>query len=352
MNRLIIDQFTLLVKQIEAEYLNAQVENEVNEIKMHKFRLMSTKKILAILKKIDFDINSFQDVVGIPGIGKGTINRIKEIIDKGVLSEIKDKYDKKKQSKIDSIQELENVIGIGSSNAKKFVTEHNIYSISDLKKAIKSKKIQVSNIIKLGLKYYGIVQDNIPRKEISVIEKYIVKEAHKIDPELEIIICGSYRRGKPTSGDIDILVYHPKIKIMDHIKNSEKYNLNKYLEILVNNLSENNFLIDHLTDQNYIMKYMGFCKYNNFPVRRIDIRFIPYSSLYTAMLYFTGPYELNTYMRSVAKKKNMILNEYGLYKIVDIDTKKKINIKSEEDVFDILEIDYLEPDQRESFNSH
>ena len=32
--------------------------------------------------------------------------------------------------------------------------------------------------------------------------------AHMINPGLEVITCGSYRRGKPTCGDVDILVTH------------------------------------------------------------------------------------------------------------------------------------------------
>lgn len=32
--------------------------------------------------------------------------------------------------------------------------------------------------------------------------------AHQINLGLEIITCGSYRRGKPTCGDVDILVTH------------------------------------------------------------------------------------------------------------------------------------------------
>ena len=33
--------------------------------------------------------------------------------------------------------------------------------------------------------------------------------AHSIDDGLEVVTCGSYRRGKPTCGDVDILVTHP-----------------------------------------------------------------------------------------------------------------------------------------------
>lgn len=352
MNSLIIEQFNLLVKQIQAEYLNAQVENsDPKEIINHKFRLQSVKNALNTIKKLDFEITSDSDLKGVPGIGKGTMSRINEILTTGKLSELKNKYDKKKQDRIDSIQELEHVIGIGSSIAKNLVIKHNIKSIKELKKAIKNKTILVNEKIMLGLKYYGIVQGSIPRKEITIIEKYLVKETRKIDAKLEIMICGSYRRGKKTSGDIDVLMYHPNIKTTKQIFRPENYGLpESYLETFVNNLTDEGFLLDHLTDKNYNMKYMGFCKYKSFPVRRIDIRLVPYNSLPTAMLYFTGPYELNTIMRLAAKKRGMILSEYGLYYIDNEGIRTLINIKSEADVFKKLGMEYLTPEKRETFS--
>jgi DNA polymerase/3'-5' exonuclease PolX len=61
-------------------------------------------------------------------------------------------------------------------------------------------------------------------------------------------------------------------------------------------------------------KYMGFGKYLDNPVRRIDIRFVPYESYFSALLYFTGSAELNKQMRQIAKLKNLTLSEYGLFK--------------------------------------
>nr|AEX62673.1 putative DNA polymerase family X [Moumouvirus Monve] len=99
MNANIIEQFSLLVKQIEAEYLNAQVENDVKEINNHKFRLKSVKEILGILKRLDFEITDPSDLDGIRGIGTSTKRRIAEILETGKLSELKNKYDKKNNRK-------------------------------------------------------------------------------------------------------------------------------------------------------------------------------------------------------------------------------------------------------------
>lgn len=351
MNALVIEQFSLLIKQIQAEYLNAQVENDPKETNMHKYRLQTIKRILSILKNLDFEITDPNELKVIPGIGEGTIKRIKEILDTGRLTELKSKYDKKKQATIDSIQELEKVIGIGSSNAKKMVIQHNIKSIADLKKAIKSGKINVTSLVKLGLKYYGVVQGNIPRKEVEQTEKYLVKTAHLIDPELNVMIAGSYRRGKKTSGDIDVLMYHPDVKTSKQIISPKTFGLDFYLELFIDKLTDDKFLIDHMTVDKYKIKYMGFAKYKNYPVRRIDIRYIPYISLPTALLYFTGPYELNTIMRTAAKKRNMILNEYGLYKIDENGIRTPLKIKTEADVFKYLGMPYLTPIEREAYST-
>ena len=350
MNALIIEQFDKLIAQIQAEYLNAEVEGDAKDIANHKFRLSAVKKVLSAIKKLDFEITNEADLKGISGIGPGTIRRVKEILETGHLSEIESKYGKVKQKKINSIMELEKVIGIGGKFAKKLVTEHKITSIDNLRKAIDKGKLHVNDKILLGLKYYGVVKGSIPRKEITTIKLYLAKIATSINPDLTTMICGSYRREKPTSGDIDVLMYHPLVKYSNYITNPAEYNLEPYLVLFINKLVEKKFLLDHLTDKNYHSKYMGFCQYKNNPVRRIDIRFVPYNSIHTAMLYFTGPHELNTMMRTKAKKRNMILNEYGLYKIDSNGNKHQLPITSEADVFEHLGMEYLTPAKRESYS--
>lgn len=107
-------------------------------------------------------------------------------------------------------------------------------------------------------------------------------------------------------------------------------------------------LVDNLTDFDNKTKYMGFSKLSRKPVRRVDVRFVPYESYYYALLYFTGSYQLNTQMRIISKQKGYKLNEYGLFKIKEDGTvsNRKIKVKSEKDIFKKLGMDYLEPNQR------
>ena len=115
-----------------------------------------------------------------------------------------------------------------------------------------------------------------------------------------------------------------------------------YLEILINRLKDEKFIIDSLTAENVPTKYMGIFKWKDGPLRRIDIRFIPYESYYPAMLYFTGGKDFNRKMRQVAVNNNFTLNEYGLFD----ENGKMIKVNSEKDIFDELGMEYLTPDKR------
>jgi DNA polymerase/3'-5' exonuclease PolX len=88
---------------------------------------------------------------------------------------------------------------------------------------------------------------------------------------------------------------------------------------------------------------MGVCKINKkASLRRIDIRFMPQESYYTAVLYFTGSGEFNRQMRGVALSMGYTLNEYRLLN----DKGKIMKVESEQDVFDYLNMEYMLPKER------
>nr|QBK88926.1 MAG: DNA polymerase family X [Mimivirus LCMiAC02] len=331
----IINEFVKLVDQIKYDMDHTVLDKEIIR---HSYRLMQIKKIINILKKYSKEIKSGEQLKDIKGIGKGTIDRINEIIKKGHLKEIKLQSKYKKYLK--NIEELEQIIGIGRKTAYEFVIKHNIKSISDLKKAYKQKKIELNKQILLGLKYHNVYKQIIPRKEILKIDKYLHKMAANIDPELFIIITGSYRRKKMYSNDIDILLTHPKIKTQRDIKK-----LHNYMIEFINKLKKHKFIVDDLTYENYKTKYMGFCKYKSYPIRRIDIRYVPDNSYYTALVYFTGSKSLNIKLRNIAIELNYKLNEYGLYKKKN-NRYIKMKIDSENDIFEKLGLEYIPPEFR------
>jgi DNA polymerase/3'-5' exonuclease PolX len=342
MNKIIITEFEKLVNFISEEIDKLQNLKDLKKVTSNQFRLRQIKNVLSILKKfpVKITIDNYMELKNIQGIGKGSLDRIKEILETDKLSEIGNFIDtSKEKNKI--IEDLETVVGIGHVNALEFFNQ-GVKSVKDLIKKIDKGKIEVNDKIQLGLKYYGKFQGNIPRKEIDKVNKIFNSIINKINKKLKdkdqyiYEICGSYRREKDTSGDIDILIskkgiLDPEFNYLD--------NIIKLLKEPIKKNNDNPLLIDDMTDKNIHTKYMGFCKYKENPPRRIDIRFIPYDSYFSALLYFTGSVELNKQMRNIAKTKKLKLSEYGLFK----ENGDKIEINSERDVFDALNMEYLIP---------
>ena len=349
-NEKIIKEFQRLISFIKIEKEEFQKNKDVKNITANNFRLKQLNTVLIIFKNYHkkITLDNYKELKDIDGIGVHTIKRIKEILDTGKLAELGEFKDPSiEKEKI--IEELEEVIGIGPVNALEFYNQ-DIKSVKMLKNKLKKKEIKVNEKIELGLKYYGIYKKNIPRTEIDEISNiikniiYKMNTQYKLDEKSKYIyqICGSYRREKLTSGDIDVLI--SKLDIKDNTDNSINH-LERIIERLKKNLKENDkkpLLIDDITDKNYETKYMGFVKYKENHVRRIDIRFVSYESYYSALLYFTGSAELNKKMRMIAKKQNLKLSEYGLFK----EDGSKIKIKSEEGYFKKLDLPFIEPKNR------
>ena len=345
MNIVIIKEFEKLIN-----FVQHQIDNSTNikDKTANGFRLRQNKTILLTITKYpdEITLDNLNEFSKLPGIGKKTIDRIKEILNTGKLEELKDFNNENKEDE-NIINELTSIIGIGRVKAVELI-KLGITSIKSLKQRIKKGEIELNEKIMLGIKYHGKFKGEIPRKEITLISGLIKSVINKLNRKLNedekyyFEICGSYRRGKNTSGDIDVLIS----KLGTVYEKEESVNhLGKIIQLLKSDIKKNNeepLIIDDMTDKNFETKYMGFCKYLDNPVRRIDIRFVPHDVYPSALLYFTGSAELNKKMRQMAKTMGYKLSEYGLTK--EDGTKVKIN--TEYDIFKILKIEYLEPKLR------
>ena len=261
----------------------------------------------------------------LPGIGKSIAEKIDEYFETGTLAifetlslqshqqptEEKEKEDKAKEEE-EVLKLFESIDGVGPVTAKKWY-DLGYRNLDDLKDVKMTPKQQ------LGYKYYDDVHTPIPREEITRFKEMF---ADLIGVDFEI--CGSYRRGKETSGDIDCLVCGDEDINMDSI---------------VDGLMELG-IIKHT----YVWgteKYSGLICVDKI-LRQLDILIIEPESWPYAILYFTGSKEHNIEMRNRAKEKGWRLNEYGLY---DKEW-KRIEARSEKEIFEVLEVEYLEPEKR------
>jgi len=166
---------------------------------------------------------------------------------------------------------------------------------------------------------------------------------NKIGYGLEFVICGSYRRGKSESKDVDVLLYNKSVVTKKQLQNEPNY-----LHMFINELKKSKFIVEDI-DEGYSLLYMGFCRLPGKQIRRLDVIYVPYEAYAAALLSFTGSGPFNERMRHHAKILGYRLNQYGLYKkIKDSDEDKVVRIKTntEKDIFDLLGMEYLEPKDR------
>jgi DNA polymerase/3'-5' exonuclease PolX len=279
----------------------------------------------------------------IPGVGEGIAKRIDEFLTTGKVMEL----EKAIQPEAKIIMDLTTVTGIGEVKAHQLMTNFKVTSVQDLLKLYHSGQIQVgpnqiTHHIEIGLRFYEDLQLRMPWSEADEIAKTVTSQIKKLNPQLIITVCGSYRRQRPTCGDIDVLVSHPDIKIEEQISNCD------YLSKIVAVLEKTGLLVGHLTGTTGT-KYMGVCRLPQPDARgrRIDIRFVPYNSHGAATLYFTGSGTLNKLMRFRANQRGFTLNEYGLYYYINNVKGALVPTPTEEDVFKTLRFVYLDPTQRE-----
>ncbi len=330
-NKYIVDELIKYYNYIYKNYSSSEKTTKENF-----YKLAALKKTILIIAKLKKKLVKGEELEDIKGIGPKTVGRINEIIKTGRLSEIE------KEDIIKS--ELSNIYGIGPVKASYYYDKYKITKLDDFVSRIKKGEIKITKQIELGLKYRNKLVNRIPRVLIARLENWVQQRLYSTDKNFVSVICGSYRREKDFSSDIDILITHKELR---DIANSRIY-----LEKAVKSL---NFLVDNLTE-NFTSHYQGFASFSkitelpkinfNFgSIIRVDIIIVPTDSFFTALLHFTGSGEFNQKLRIHAKNLDMKLSEYGLFKY----TNKKyvpIKIESEEDIFKNLLLKYLPPNKR------
>lgn len=281
------------------------------------------------IESINYPITSSKQAKEIKGVGKSIGEKIEDIIENGRIKKLPDEisFDEynKELKRYNTIKLFEGIWGVNTKTAIKFVNK----GYKTLKELLKNEDLTATQ--KLGIKYYHNLKERIPREQISILRdnlEEIFKELYPNDSKF--CICGSYRRGLPTSGDIDVMITVDGVSC-DYI-----------MEDYVNTLFEYGIVIDTLTVGP--KKFQGICKTPDGKARRLDIACIKYEHWGTGILYFTGSAQFNKDMRTYAKSKGFKLNEDH---IQNLKTGVVYTFDNEEEVFEFLDLGYIPPENRD-----
>jgi DNA polymerase IV len=305
------------------------------------WRPIAYRKAISTLRQQSTKITTAEEAVTLSCVGQRLALKIEEIVTTDRLRRLENA---KTEPGDHILQTFMGIYGVGFSQASKWL--HSGYSnLQDLR-----NHAYLTNNQLLGIEHYEDFHTRIPRDEVIALGDIVKVTAIAIDPNVEIIIGGSYRRGATTSGDIDCIVTKPNT--------SSSNNIFAFLTELINRLTSSNFLVAALAVPRAESgtKWHGCCVLPGTakPIwRRIDFLLVPASELGAALIYFTGNDIFNRSIRLLASRKGMRLNQKGLYKDVmrgpgrvKLNEGELVEGADEKKIFAALGVPWRPPEQR------
>ena len=315
---------------LNADFCEALIElsNWEKNVNKNQFKQNAYRKAAQTLAGLDYRIKDGSEAKKLSGVGEKIALKIDEMIETGKIAKLETILSDETYVAVNLLQR---VAGIGPATAQGLVSA-GITSLEQLRNNLD----QLTSAQRIGLKYFEDFELRIPRSEIRQIEVMVRRSVEGVDQKYVMMVCGSYRRGALTSGDIDVLLTHP-----DHLTEEPGEHLGR----VVGALSEEQVVTDTLSQGN--TKFMGVCRLSSdLPARRLDIRLIPHHQFYCGVLYFTGSDSFNKAMRAWALERGFTLNEYCLRPMVAGKPQEPVPVHSEEDIFHYLEFPYKPPKDR------
>ena len=288
-------------------------------INKNKYKAIAYSKVLNQLYNYQGVINNYDDFIKNIKVGDRIALKVKQLIDDGIIKYEEEKINKDKTFKIQL--ELKKIYGIGDAKIKELI-DNGVKSIKDLEnfKHLLNKKQ------KIGLQYYKDLNEKIPLDEYMKHKEILEKDLKKLRYEF----VGSFRRGNNSMGDIDIL-----------IMKDDKFNLSDYIA----KLKKIGYVKEVLAIGD--VKFGGIVKLDaKSQARKLDILVSPPEEFFYSLLHFTGSAEFNVGLRDYLKNKyGLSLSEHGFKdKIIKIP-----EMKSEKDIFDFFNLNFVEPSKRKIF---
>ncbi|KAF6843642.1 DNA polymerase [Colletotrichum musicola] len=312
------------------------------------WRPIAYRKAISQLKRQSTKISTAEEAIQLPGVGQRLADKIEEIVTTNRLKRLENA---ESEPMDEVLQTFLKIYGVGSVQASHWISQ-GFRSLEDLK-----AKAKLTTNQRVGIDHYEDLNKRIPRAEVKLLGAVVRSEAAKLDPNIRLIIGGSYRRGADDSGDIDFIVTKEGTK-----STSE---LIPFLHQLVEQLEGQRFLVARLASSRdndgskwhgccVLPKIKGFNDQNYRKIwRRVDFLLVPETEIGAALIYFTGNDIFNRSIRLLASKKGMRLNQRGLYKDVmrgpgrvRLSEGELVEGHDERKIFEILGVKWREPHER------
>ncbi|MDY6766166.1 MAG: helix-hairpin-helix domain-containing protein [Candidatus Nanohaloarchaea archaeon] len=259
----------------------------------------------------------------IDGVGEHIADKIAEYLETGEL----EYYEELKQEVPVDVEALTAVEGLGPKRVKKLYDALGITTLDELEDAAEAGDI--AEVEGFGETSQENILDHIALARKGE-ERMLLGAVFPLVAELEDAIAatgafnqveaaGSFRRRKPTIGDVDVLATAD-----DHAAAMDAFcSLPGVTAVLSRGETKSSVMLDDTV--------------------QVDLRIVDASSWGAALLYFTGSKDHNVALRKRAQQRDWMLNEYGV-----MEDGEAVAAETEDAVYDALGLAFIPPELREN----
>jgi DNA polymerase (family 10) len=265
------------------------------------------------------------------GIGKTLDEKIRTLMATGELPF----YEDLKKKTPAGLLAMLKLPGMGPKKVKALYDELGIDSVEKLEAACEQGKVaalkgfgeKTQQKILEGITFIGLAGKRVRLDQAEAIANALVAGLRKAPGISRLAVCGSLRRRKETINDIDILISSENPgPIMDCF-----VHLAGVAEVVGHGDTKSSIIVDSSLLGSEALRINA------------DLRVVRDEQFPFALHYFTGSKEHNIAVRARAQDYGLKLNEYEL-----AGPRKTVECKEEADIFQALDLDYIEPELREN----
>jgi DNA polymerase (family 10) len=257
----------------------------------------------------------------LPGIGKDLEGKILEILGTGRCKAL----DSLRKKVPGGLEDLLHLPGLGPARVRQLREELGITSPAKLRKAIETGRLT-------RLKGFGprlsarlaaaldnpVTGERMLRASAVGYATSLVRHLKRVDGVEQVTVAGSFRRGRETVGDLDLLVTAKRPGAV--MKAFTGYD--EVREVMAAGDTRSS-----------IRLACGL---------QVDLRIVPRESYGAALHYFTGSKAHNIHVRRMGQRKGLKINEYGVFK-----GSRRVAGDTEESVFASVGLPWIPAELRE-----
>ena len=298
----------------------------------NRFKVNAMARAARVLEDLGADIASVprEKLEDIEGIGKGLADRIREYLDTGRMQE----HEALKEQVPPGVLELLGISGLGPKTVATLWQQGGVVSRKTLQEKLSTGELE--KLPRLGKKKLEQIGKNLQfldaagqRTRIGSAlptARLFVERLRGMKGVQRAEYAGSLRRGRETVGDLDLLVAaSPK---------------------------EGPAITQAFTEMEPVADVSGVgptkASIRTGDGLQVDLRVVEPDAFGAAMLYFTGSKDHNIALRERAIARGLSLNEYGLHEMKDGKAGRRIASKTEEEVYQALDLAWIPPELREA----